>query len=721
MRNQGFSAGEIFTCLIISLLAVELESSFEESIYHYLPEESLSYCSRKLNISNQVGCSSKLGGSAGVLWMANSSSDVILILSESVSRDIMLALDFHLFINVSLMRDVRSSPLVSGLLVFAPLHHVDVPTFSESSGCPNSESSFYGPQRECNVTPMWNPAGSGYSSIDWPFPVALVQDPNNLIKNALLSCFSQFNVHPMDDTRCTVEINSPMSAVHSSTVCNRRQYLMSLQVFKEPDVFCDELTGVNIVLSTSNTSHQSSLTADGVTSNNVTTRAPNSSLLVLSRMDARSMFERSGFGSEGVLPGLAVLLSTAVHLLRQPAFKLSQLKRDLFFVFLDNEAYNFMGAGRLNYDLHEELLARYTGYPLGWKHVYAVIELGELGLPTNGTDGQPTYFMLSDRSIHNQDSVLFFQTTETTNRLMDQLAHAAERQGQLLFQQADDFKIDLPLPPTASLQFLLSSAPTPLAHLYLSDYVEPPMTNPYFESFLDKRWPPPKNLMADQQLLNLANTLSDALYMEVVRDASPIPEKILTPTPGDFMECFVHDPNCSLFRRFLNPSDITFLASLNSPLPTQTYLPLGDHELKLSHLINVLLMGLTGELTEKPSCPEYTGQPYVYLMGYFNGSEHCYRTMLDLATRFVLFRRGQPISPAWVRSRLVTTNRYIRWYRHSSFFVDHVSLALGILLIIMAAICAFQLRPLLNIHASQATTLDSIERESPAQPGAVNA
>lgn len=61
-----------------------------------------------------------------------------------------------------------------------------------------------------------------------------------------------------------------------------------------------------------------------------------------------------------------------------------------------------MGASRLSYDLRKELLARYTGFALGWDHVYGVIELGELGFPSNGTYGKPTYFMLSDRSVYNQ-------------------------------------------------------------------------------------------------------------------------------------------------------------------------------------------------------------------------------------------------------------------------------------------------------------------------------
>ncbi|VDP89979.1 unnamed protein product [Echinostoma caproni] len=399
MKKPQRLADGALRCLGLLLLVSSLESTqFEKAIYHYLPEKSLSYCSRKLNASHQIGCSSKLGGSVGVLWIANQSDEVSQIVSKS--ENIVLAVDLHLFTNTSLMHEVRSSVAIAGLLVFASSASSTPPMFSESSDCPNAPYSLYGSERQCNVTPSWNPPGSEYALVEWPFPVVLIQDPNSTLKVDLSNCFQQFNAQPLDDSRCAVEINNGMSAVHSTTVCNRRQYLMSLQPFKAPDVFCDELTGVNIVLSTSNTSHHNLLASGPETGSNLTARAPNSSLVVLTRMDARSMFERSGFGSQGVLPGVAVLLSTAVHLLRQPAFKNSQLKRDLFFVFLDNEAYDFMGSGRLHYDLREELLSRYTGYPLGWDHIYGLIELGELGLPSNKT--QPSYYMLTDDAIRNQ-------------------------------------------------------------------------------------------------------------------------------------------------------------------------------------------------------------------------------------------------------------------------------------------------------------------------------
>ncbi|VDP96130.1 unnamed protein product [Echinostoma caproni] len=74
------------------------------------------------------------------------------------------------------------------------------------------------------------------------------------------------------------------------------------------------------------------------------------------------------------------------------------------------------------------------------------------------------------------------------------------------------------------------------------------MADQYFESLLDTRWPPVDNPEANQMLLNLANSLADALHAELTVNSSPIPEKIVFPTPGDLLHCFIQDANCSLFR-----------------------------------------------------------------------------------------------------------------------------------------------------------------------------
>ncbi|KAG5450742.1 Nicastrin [Clonorchis sinensis] len=663
-------------------------------IYHYFSEQSTSHCSRRLNVTGQIGCSSRLQSSSGVALFVEHADEVTDFLNAENIAPTVLVMQYSLFLNSSLMNDLRSySERVVGLVVLSQQtsENKHPAPFSESDECPNALYSHYGAERQCSVTPAWNLHGAAYSTIEWPFPVVLIQTSDISIESELFRCYKQFNANPVDDTRCLIEIRNVMSAVSSSALCIRRESLMGLPIFESPIVYCDELNGVNILLSATNTTASIRKNSPN-RSVSVQERLRNSSVVVLTRLDSRSMFERSAFASQGALPGISVLVSVAAHLIRQPAFQQLQLKRDLFFAFLDNEAFDFMGSGRLAYDLRERNLAAYTGVPLGWEHIHSFIELGELGLAAKNP--LPTYYTLVDENIYEQ-------TKGATDELREQLAAANERFGQISISRAPDSVARLPLPPTASLQSLLSSAPHPLPHIILADHAGPPLWDKHFESFLDFVWPPDSD--ADQVLLILANTLADALHRLVVKDSLPMPASISHPTPGDLMLCFVNNVTCDLLRTFLSPGDLRFLQSLKTPIPAQSYLPLDKHELKISHIVSVLLMGLTGERTATPDCPagaESVG-PYVYLMGYYNGTEQCYRTLLDLAMRFALFRDGVPAAPAWMRSRLLPGERYVRWYRSSSLTMDTVSVSLGVLLILLTTCTALLIQKKMSIQVAQ--------------------
>ncbi|KAF5399374.1 Ubiquitin carboxyl-terminal hydrolase isozyme L5 [Paragonimus heterotremus] len=660
-------------------------------IYHYIPSHYVSHCTRRLNATHQIGCSSRSGGSSGIVRFVNNTEDLVsFILRTDQHPETVLVMDYDLFTNSSLMDVVRlNSTFVAGMLVFFPIDDSRQATlpFSESSTCPNALYGLYSIEQQCNVTPAWNSYGTDYSSLDWPFPIALIQTNDSRVKFDLLDCYQKFNVNPVDDTRCAVEIYNFMSAVGSSDKCVRRQQLMSLQIFESPLIYCDELTGLNIVLGATNTT----VAPQPATLNQSIERSANSSILILTRLDSRSMFERSGFASTGTLASAAVLISVAVHLMKQPAFKTLDLKRDVFFVFLDNEAYDFLGSRRLNYDLHTQALARYTKFPLKWDHVGSMIEVGEIGLPIG--ESTPRYFMLSDRNI-------YMQTKQPTDDLIEKLLAASQRFNETTFVRPSE--TNSLLPPTASIQSLLSDAPHPKPHLVLTDHAGPPLRNKHFESFLDTQWPPEDDMNADRSLLAFANTFSDAIHRIATTDATPLSEVITYPTPGDLMDCFVNNPNCTLLKLFLNPADVDFFVSLGAPIPAQSYLPLNKRELKLSHIVNVLLMGLTGDRTETANCPveDVDKEASVYLMGYYNGSEQCYRTLLDLSSKFFFMSDNAVVPPAWTRSRLVFGSQYVRWYRTASAAVDGFSVAVGLLLILLTGCCALFLRDKLNIQIS---------------------
>ncbi|KAK4472533.1 hypothetical protein MN116_003777 [Schistosoma mekongi] len=547
----------------------------------------------------------------------------------------------------------------------------------------------YNVTKQCDLDIQWNPAGTDYAYIDWPFPVVLVADANNTIRASMYECFFMLNKEPYDDTRCSIEIYNPMSAVGSSETCFRRQYLMTLHISESSGVFCDELTGLNIILSaTDSANHSWNSSAVNIGTSG---RSENSSVFILTRMDSRSIFERSGFSSQGVLPSIAVLISVAAHLMKQKAFEEilhNTVSRSILIHFY---SMNYILCLTNNTMVVSSIvlhcsgnIARYTGRPVMWNNLYAVVELGEIGL-SQKHNNLHTFYMLTDSKTYNL-------TRDFTDNIFHQLTAASEASRTVDLQRPSDKLQELPLPPTSSMQTLLQTSGRPLSHVVLSDHDRPPFRNKHFESFMDTKWPPTDNPTADITLLNFANTLADALHRIVSANHTSIPSSITYPKPGDIMECFVNNLGCDLFKMYLSPVDYRYLQMLNTPVPTQTYLPLGRHEIKVSHLVSILLMGLTGERTLTPTCPPINERgPYTYWMGHFNSSEQCYFTRMDIMSRFLLMENEKLRAPAWMRSR-EHSGRFVRWYRGASPTVDGSSIALGVFLMTVTFLIALYIK-----------------------------
>ncbi|VDQ09379.1 unnamed protein product [Trichobilharzia regenti] len=168
-----------------------------------------------------------------------------------------------------------------------------------------------------------------------------------------------------------------------------------------------------------------------------------------------------------------------------------------------------------------------------------------------------------------------------------------------------------------------------------------------------------------------------------------------------------------LLESYLSPEDFQFLKMSRTPVSAQSYLPLGRHEIKVSHLVSILLMGLTGKRTSSPTCPppEERG-PFTYWMGYFNGSEQCYFAQVDIMSRFLLWDGEKLAKPAWMRSR-EHSGKFIRWFRRASPQVDGFGVALGIFLITLTSLMGSYIRKTMNralIHPIIQTELPHLSR-----------
>ena len=91
---------------------------------------------------------------------------------------------------------LKDSGRVSGVLL---LHAgSDRPaSYSDDAACPNSASSYYGADDQCDGGDPWNPAGFGTMFESFPFPIFMSKDED--VEGEVIECFENFN-RPSDDS-----------------------------------------------------------------------------------------------------------------------------------------------------------------------------------------------------------------------------------------------------------------------------------------------------------------------------------------------------------------------------------------------------------------------------------------------------------------------------------------------------------------------------------------
>nr|CDS23988.1 Nicastrin [Echinococcus granulosus] len=435
------------------------------------------------------------------------------------------------------------------------------------------------------------------------------------------------------------------------------------------------------------------LRARNLTATNSSSTKPDPTILVISRVDALSMFDRRATSALAVLPAVSVMVSAAVHLLNQLDVRAGRMRKNLLFLLLDNEALSFMGSQRFLFDLTHGRVAQASDLPLNVESVESVIELAGIGLPLEDDRKLPIYYLLCDPGIAQQ-------TENITSSIWRALNASADDQGSTVRFLNGSLVPPALLPPSLSTQALLKyfvRKGRPLSHIVISDRpATPPFADTFIDSFLDTRWPPSPT--ANEYLLRLANLLADALHREITEDSSPIPEPISGVKPAELMDCFLKDPGCNLLRMassplidHLEPEVVNFLLSLKGPIPMQTYEPVDGHSWRVSHVVSHLLMGLTGHrLKECPPSTDYGAFTYMY--GYYNGSTWCYRSLVETATSFFFLEDGAVAAPGWVRSVPFENQRFVRLFRSAPPSNDKLALALGIILTAITGLIALLVR-----------------------------
>jgi nicastrin len=189
---------------------------------------------RRLNGTQEVGCSSALGGNVGVVAYLEQESDLEAL--DPAFGPYVLLVD-PAILSGELLRRARATGQVAGVVLpsvtegnwtgewcssssLAPCcpGHYPAGGYSADASCPNAASSLYaGTSQQCSeLSSPWNPSGTGTMWEDWGFPIFLVQEA--AATEGLLDCWLHHNQPPLGWPLCSVELKANMYAAKDSEV-----------------------------------------------------------------------------------------------------------------------------------------------------------------------------------------------------------------------------------------------------------------------------------------------------------------------------------------------------------------------------------------------------------------------------------------------------------------------------------------------------------------------
>ncbi|XP_065073067.1 nicastrin [Ochlerotatus camptorhynchus] len=333
------------------------------------------HCFRRLNGTHVTGCSSKLGGSVGVLHFIRSEADIDFVVRQHPAPPYAPVITPHLFTreNILRLRD-QGGRHVSALVLIN--NATVLQQFSQESRCPNQFSGLISGEGQdtCSTEReegTWNPWGTGLLLEDFPFPIYYVADPDEIDK--LYDCFEKFNNYDLENQHkrslCSIEVNAFMSAAVDTRVCLSRSTLFNSLT---PVKFCDPLQGKNVFA----TLFPRVLVKPEERKVDPSERI----ILVSTRMDTTTMFDGIGLGAMDSLLPFTVLVSVAHFLAKVLPERVKSSDPNVLFMFFNGESYDYIGSQRFVYDLQKGAFPTKGSLtnPISMENIDLMIDLGTM-------------------------------------------------------------------------------------------------------------------------------------------------------------------------------------------------------------------------------------------------------------------------------------------------------------------------------------------------------
>lgn len=339
--------------------------------------------------------------------------------------------------------------LIAGIVAHTNVTRPD--SYSGEATCPNARFSLDG---SCSAKEPWNPLGTGALLRDWPFPIFLVRDEDQLKK--MTSCFAKFNDfdYPSQSLRalCALELDSFMLAAVDSITCLRRAKTWT--AFTTPH-YCDPL-GDSSVWST--------LFPWDVANETKEAAKPPKVVLIVARLDSTSLFNEVTPGAESAVTGLVTLLLLARRMGRLVE-ETKNADTNVVFALLNGESYDYIGSQRLVWDIKKGRFPTLPLEPLRMEDIEVVIELGQLAIASSL---YAHHYNLTDNPNTNagEKFIKDLKTAASNSLLSVKEVTASQR-----------------FPP-ASIQTFLRERPA-IPSVLLTDHDGQKFKNPYYESLYD--------------------------------------------------------------------------------------------------------------------------------------------------------------------------------------------------------------------------------------------
>jgi len=701
---------KIFVSLLACFASLAAGQRIKDSIYTEL--EGIRPCFRRLNGTQEIGCTSAIGGNVGVIQYLENSADLDGLLQEQFGPYVIL-LD-PAILSGELLHRMRDSGQVVGVILPSVTdgnwagHYPKFGNgegYSDDSSCPNPGSGESG----CNKDNVWNPSASGTMWEEWGFPIFLIQDANSTA--SLHQCWSEHNV-PLSWPLCSVELKGNMYAAKDSQTCIRRSNLFNIT----PLTVCDPLSDSNTVY----WARCRNATSPSTESDKCQREEKDKSVMVVAaRMDALALFDQVEVGFDSPSTGIVTLLATAklvAKALSESSFKFKAGVENILFVLLQGESFDNIGSSRLVYDMQHDafpfdlakakkegrLLDNGTQPLLNMSKVKFWIELGQLAPAGAG----------SDLYIHSKGQ----QSTvdEVKSRLR------ANSQG---LNVRDTTRASMP---PCSAQSILKEDPS-MPSLLLTNY-DKEFENKMFHSIYDSAaFHEYNNTLGSSQpvvsrLASVAEMVADAvisLASEVV--PSPGERQQLPNLVNEMLHCYTISANCTMFHEASEPGNFPWRGGPPTVAPFPQYVGVRGSAHTL--MTRMLLQYLTGEKVEGDQVQgieEVTeGKPdlakdradclakntqqnvfrYIYLVGKdcYNKTEEvvecgsCYRTTVDSTpASSPAFLEGvtedydwaSGVYPTWTESIWKVINARVFLQGDPSH--DHGVFSLGVIILVLS-------------------------------------